>query len=288
MENSSGNSSLTLDSSAPHRNWLGQWRQRLFRHAPTDATAVVLRHSRIYLLPTRRGWAVIATLVTMLLASLNYALALGVGRHVPADRPRRRGAAAHVPEPGRHRDHAACRRRDVRGRSPAVHARAARGFGRAQRHHGGDRACAGRRRHRRRRRADRHARRPRAPAGTRGARTRDADVRPSVRALARLGVRPLPARGHRVSGARRSGRRRCRAASAAPTRSRRDRATTPTWRACASTSAAIRRSASHGRPSRAAAAGTRRSSTAPAAAARSRSRGTRRRRRCPSSRACRG
>jgi uncharacterized protein (DUF58 family) len=39
----------------------------------------VLRHSRIYLLPTLRGWAFIATLVMMLLASLNYALSLGIG-----------------------------------------------------------------------------------------------------------------------------------------------------------------------------------------------------------------
>ena len=58
--------------------WLGRWRQRLLRHAPSDHAAVVLRHSRIYLLPTRRGWALIATLLMMLLASLNYALALGV------------------------------------------------------------------------------------------------------------------------------------------------------------------------------------------------------------------
>lgn len=59
--------------------WLARMRQRAFRHAPSDHTAVVLRHSRIYLLPTRRGWAMIGTLVLMLLASLNYALALGVG-----------------------------------------------------------------------------------------------------------------------------------------------------------------------------------------------------------------
>ena len=32
-----------------------------FRRAPADNTPVVLRHSRIYLLPTRRGWAMIAT-----------------------------------------------------------------------------------------------------------------------------------------------------------------------------------------------------------------------------------
>ncbi len=58
--------------------WFAQWRQRLLRHEASDRAAVVLRHSRIYLLPTRRGWALIATLVVMLLASLNYALALGI------------------------------------------------------------------------------------------------------------------------------------------------------------------------------------------------------------------
>ena len=66
-------------SGAPRRPWLARIRQRAFRHAPSDDAPVILRHSRIYLLPTRRGWAVIATLVMMLLGSLNYALALGVG-----------------------------------------------------------------------------------------------------------------------------------------------------------------------------------------------------------------
>jgi uncharacterized protein (DUF58 family) len=63
---------------SPAADWLARMRQRAFRHAPSDHASVVLRHSRIYLLPTRRGWALIATLVVMLLASLNYALALGV------------------------------------------------------------------------------------------------------------------------------------------------------------------------------------------------------------------
>ena len=54
-------------------------RQRAFRFAPADRSPVVLRHSRIYILPTRRGYAVIGTLITMLLTSLNYALALGLG-----------------------------------------------------------------------------------------------------------------------------------------------------------------------------------------------------------------
>ncbi len=53
-------------------------RQRLFRSAPADRDPVVLRHSRIYILPTRRGAALIATLVVMLLTSLNYALSLGL------------------------------------------------------------------------------------------------------------------------------------------------------------------------------------------------------------------
>ncbi len=57
--------------------WLSRWRQRLWRLDPGDRDSVVLRHSRIYILPTRRGIAVIATLVIMLLTSMNYALSLG-------------------------------------------------------------------------------------------------------------------------------------------------------------------------------------------------------------------
>jgi uncharacterized protein (DUF58 family) len=59
--------------------WIAHARQRAFRGAPADHEPVVLRHSRIYILPTRRGWAMIVTLVVMLVASLNYALSLGVG-----------------------------------------------------------------------------------------------------------------------------------------------------------------------------------------------------------------
>jgi uncharacterized protein (DUF58 family) len=58
--------------------WIARKRQRLFRTAPADLDPVVLRHSRIYILPTRRGLALIATLATMLLTSLNYALSLGL------------------------------------------------------------------------------------------------------------------------------------------------------------------------------------------------------------------
>jgi uncharacterized protein (DUF58 family) len=53
-------------------------RQRAFRTAPADRDPVVLRHSRIYILPTRRGAALIGTLAVMLLTSLNYGLALGL------------------------------------------------------------------------------------------------------------------------------------------------------------------------------------------------------------------
>lgn len=59
--------------------WVARARQRAFRVAPADREPVVLRHSRIYILPTKRGWAMIATVLTMLVASLNYALSLGVG-----------------------------------------------------------------------------------------------------------------------------------------------------------------------------------------------------------------
>ncbi len=59
--------------------WIARFRQRAFRRDPSDNAPVVLKHSRIYLLPTRRGWALIGTLAMMLLGSLNYALALGVG-----------------------------------------------------------------------------------------------------------------------------------------------------------------------------------------------------------------
>jgi uncharacterized protein (DUF58 family) len=45
--------------------------------APVDRGPVVLRHRRIYILPTRRGLALIATLATMLATAMNYALSLG-------------------------------------------------------------------------------------------------------------------------------------------------------------------------------------------------------------------
>lgn len=54
-------------------------RQRVFRVAPSDREPVVLRHSRIYILPTRRGIAFMLSLALMLVTSLNYSLSLGLG-----------------------------------------------------------------------------------------------------------------------------------------------------------------------------------------------------------------
>ncbi len=57
--------------------WPARLRQRMFRTQPSDHDTVVLRHRRIYILPTRRGLAVFGTVAVMLFTSLNYALALG-------------------------------------------------------------------------------------------------------------------------------------------------------------------------------------------------------------------
>ncbi len=54
-----------------------RWRARVFRHLPADGGGVTLTHSRIYILPSRRGLAVIAATAVMLVTSMNYSLALG-------------------------------------------------------------------------------------------------------------------------------------------------------------------------------------------------------------------
>ena len=59
------------------RSWRQRVRQCVWRLAPGDLDRVVLRHSRIYILPTARGAALVATLATMLLTAMNYALSLG-------------------------------------------------------------------------------------------------------------------------------------------------------------------------------------------------------------------
>ena len=57
--------------------WIRRWRSRVFRTSPSDGAALLLGHSRIYILPTKRGAAMIGTLAIMLVTSMNYALALG-------------------------------------------------------------------------------------------------------------------------------------------------------------------------------------------------------------------
>ena len=64
-------------TAAAAQSWTRRWRQRLWRLAPADRAPIVLRHRRIYILPTRRGLALIATLAIMLLTSMNYSLSLG-------------------------------------------------------------------------------------------------------------------------------------------------------------------------------------------------------------------
>jgi uncharacterized protein (DUF58 family) len=66
-------------SAAAPGSWRETYRQRLFRHAPADRDPVTLRHRRIYILPTKRGIAFLATLAMALLTSLNYSLSLGFG-----------------------------------------------------------------------------------------------------------------------------------------------------------------------------------------------------------------
>ena len=52
-------------------------RQRFFRDRAEDNLPIVLRHERIYILPSRRGGAFLLVLLMMLLASVNYNLNLG-------------------------------------------------------------------------------------------------------------------------------------------------------------------------------------------------------------------
>lgn len=66
-----------MTTSTAFKAWTGRVRQRVWRLSASDREPIVLRHRRIYILPTRRGWALIATLAVMLVTSMNYALSLG-------------------------------------------------------------------------------------------------------------------------------------------------------------------------------------------------------------------
>ncbi len=77
----SARAAVSADTTGPpfgtRRGWLARFRRRFFHLDPADLDPVVLRHRRIYILPTRRGAAFIASLLVMLVTSLNYALSLG-------------------------------------------------------------------------------------------------------------------------------------------------------------------------------------------------------------------
>jgi uncharacterized protein (DUF58 family) len=66
-----------MPAASPPGSWRAGYLQRLFRHAPADHDPVILRHRRIYILPTKRGAAFLATLAMMLVSAMNYSLSLG-------------------------------------------------------------------------------------------------------------------------------------------------------------------------------------------------------------------
>ena len=51
--------------------------QRVFRMRPEDSLPHTVAHQRIYIVPTKRGWVFLFTLLLMLIAAVNYALSLG-------------------------------------------------------------------------------------------------------------------------------------------------------------------------------------------------------------------
>src|SRR3989449_8675162 len=75
--NEPGLAARLMSPATSTQSWATRSRQRLWRLAPADRGPIVLRHHRIYILPTRRGLALIATLAIMLLTSMNYSLSLG-------------------------------------------------------------------------------------------------------------------------------------------------------------------------------------------------------------------
>src|SRR5690242_19915923 len=68
---------MALNAAAASVSVGARMRQRLWRTLPQDEAPLRLRPERIYILPTRRGLALLGTVLMMLLTSLNYALSLG-------------------------------------------------------------------------------------------------------------------------------------------------------------------------------------------------------------------
>lgn len=52
-------------------------RQRIFRNRPDDSLPHVVAHQRVYIVPTKRGFAFLLAVLLMLVTSVNYALSLG-------------------------------------------------------------------------------------------------------------------------------------------------------------------------------------------------------------------
>ena len=50
---------------------------RVLYRQKIDPVPVVLQQHRVFVLPTSRGWAIVLTLMLMLVTSMNYALSLG-------------------------------------------------------------------------------------------------------------------------------------------------------------------------------------------------------------------
>ena len=58
-------------------NLLRHAQQRLLRARPRDALPLSISHERIYILPSKRGWVFVLSLLIMLIASMNYVINLG-------------------------------------------------------------------------------------------------------------------------------------------------------------------------------------------------------------------
>lgn len=66
-------------SNSPIKQVVDRFRQRIFRTRPEDTLPHVITHQRVYIVPTKRGFAFLLALLLMLVASVNYSLSLGYG-----------------------------------------------------------------------------------------------------------------------------------------------------------------------------------------------------------------
>ena len=62
---------------SPIKKVAGNFWQRIFRTRAEDTLPHVVTHQRVYIVPTKRGFAFLLALLLMLIASVNYALSLG-------------------------------------------------------------------------------------------------------------------------------------------------------------------------------------------------------------------